>query len=499
MLVPDRLGKHVDVPTGAAACGVLSLLVLVRLAGLLAGARTAAVTDELTGLANRALFLRRLDAGLAEARRHETHVAVLFLDVDRFKMVNDALGHAAGDRFLVTLAQRLNECLRDGDSAARQSGDNFTVMLSRLASPDDATPAAERIREALNRSMTVEGQRVECSVSIGVAVDVNPADTAGDLLRHADAALYQAKDGGRNRVALFDEGSRTSLEHRISEEAQLRDALEAGQFAAWFQPIVDMPSGRIVGAEALARWEHPEQGVLAPGRFLPLAAEIGLVSTLSLQIAAQTMHVRRDIAGLVPADFRMSVNLGIGELSLVEVVERVADAATLCGCPPSGITLEILETAVIDDIEGAGLALALAREAGFAVALDDFGTGYSSLSLLRDLPLDTIKIDRSFVQRMADSPADAAIVDSVLDLAIHLNLGVVAEGVETDAERTHLISLGATRAQGFHYSPAVPATRLVDWLRDGPPWASVDTRVSAAAVERAAEPADRRRGRRASG
>jgi diguanylate cyclase (GGDEF)-like protein len=397
-------------------------------------------------------------------------------------MINDAMGHAAGDELLVTVADRLRGCLRAGDSAARHGGDSFTALLTGLDTVEDAADAAERVRVALNQPLTVGGQRVECSVSVGVAIDVQLADSAEDLLRHADAALYRAKDGGRNRVQIFDQASRTTIECKLGDGAELRDAMAAGQFVAWFQPIVEMSTGRIVGAEALARWMHPRHGVLAPGRFLPLATEIGVISMLSRQICLQTMALRRDIAPLVDPSFRLSFNVGIGEYSLVQIIDRIMVAATELGAPPSGLTLEILETAVIDEVEAAGRALTVLRKEGFAVALDDFGTGYSSLSLLRDLPLDTIKIDRSFVQRMAGSPADAAIVESVLDLATHLSLGVVAEGVETDDEVARLISLGATRAQGYRYSPAVPPQEFVSWLRDGPPWLRQKDLVAGKAV-----------------
>ena len=472
LVLQERLGGPVDVTTGAMACALLSLLVLTRVGGLLAAARAAAVTDDLTGLANRARFLDRVRSAMADGGRADTRIAVLFLDVDRFKMINDALGHTAGDELLRVLADRLRGCLRAGDVAARHGGDSFTALLTGLERIEEATEAAERVRAVLSRPVTINGQRVECSVSVGVTCDVRAGDSADDLLRHADAAVFRAKDGGRNRVSVFDQSSRDTLEHKLVAGVELRDALEAGQIVAWFQPIVEMATGRIVGAEALARWIHPVEGVLAPGRFLQLAQDIGIVSVLSRSIALQTMDLRRDLAPLVDPAFRLSFNLGIGEFNLVQIVDRIMIAAVEHEAPPSGLTLEILETAVIEDVEGAGIALALAREAGFAVALDDFGTGYSSLSLLRDLPLDTIKIDRSFVQRMAGSPTDAAIVESILDLAGHLHLGVVAEGVETASEAAHLAGLGATRAQGYLYAPAVPAEKLTTWLREGPPWAS---------------------------
>ena len=470
LVIEDRLGRHIDVLVDASACAALFVLVIVRLAGLLAAARSAAVTDELTGLANRALFLEQVRAGLSLARRQGTYVAVLFLDVDRFKMVNDAMGHAAGDQLLVEVATRLRANLRAGDIAARHGGDEFAVLLTGLAFPDDGYQAAERLRSALSEPLMVGDQRVDSSVSIGVAVDVDGLDEPEDLLRHADAALYRAKDAGRNRVEIFDRASRESIKRRVIEEVELRDALADGQIVAWYQPIVDIASGRIVGGEALARWIHPERGLVMPGCFLPLAVEVGLISTLSRHVALATVDLRAQIAPLVEPGFRLSFNLGIGEFGLIQIVARILAATQDRPEVRAGLTMEVTETAVINDPQAAGQALSRARDLGFAVSLDDFGTGFSSLSLLRDLPLDTIKIDRSFVQRMATNHTDAAIVEGVIDLAARLHLNVVAEGVETDQEVAHLRRLGAAHGQGFRYAPAVPAEQFVGWLRTGPPW-----------------------------
>ncbi|HEX2810856.1 MAG TPA: EAL domain-containing protein, partial [Kineosporiaceae bacterium] len=483
LVVQDRIGRPVQVAVDAAACAMLFLLVLARLWGLLSAARSAAMTDELTSLANRAVFIEQVRSSLAQARRQGTHIAVLFLDIDRFKMINDAMGHAAGDQLLVEMASRLRSCLRSGDVAARHGGDEFAVMMTGMTSPEDGWAAAERLRNTVGEPLMVGQQRVDCSVSIGVAVDVDGLDGPEDLLRHADAALYRAKDAGRNRVELFDLATRETIKLRVADEVELRDALAGGEIVAWYQPVVDLRSGRIVGGEALARWIHPTRGLILPGMFLPLAMEVGLISTVSRRIALDTMDLRAEITDYVPASFRLSFNLGVGEFNLLEIIGRVMKATEGRDALRSGLTMEITETAVIHGLKEAGRALGQAREEGFAVALDDFGTGYSSLSLLRDLPLDIIKIDRSFVQRMAASPTDAAIVEGVVDLAARLGLHIIAEGVETDREVDHLMRLGAMHAQGFRYAPAVPAEEFTRWLRHGPPWLEDFSRLAEEGTE----------------
>ena len=426
--------------------------------------------DVLTGLPNRDRFLDHLTVALARSRRSNLRVAVLCVDLDRFKIVNDASGHATGDVLLRVAAERVRRAVRAGDVVARHGGDEFTVLVPDIETVDDAVAVAERIRAVMSEPFDIGGAPVIIGASVGISLDRETTDRAEDLLRHADVAVHRAKDLGRNRVELFDESLRTSIRRRLSDEADLRAAIAAGQIVPWFQPVVDMRSGRIVGAEALARWIHPERGLLLPGVFLPLVLESELAPQLGDSIGGQVMELRQRIAPLVAATFPVAFNLAPKNLSLDEVIRGCVVDAERLGLDPRGITLEITETAVIDDPAAARASLTRARSLGFVVALDDFGTGYSALSLVRDLPLDVLKIDRSFVRGMAENPADAAVVSAVLDLARRLGLKVIAEGVEDEADVARLRAIGVRFAQGFRYSPAVPGEEFEGWLRDGPPW-----------------------------
>jgi diguanylate cyclase (GGDEF)-like protein len=449
--------------------------------------RHQASHDPLTGLATREVFLAATRRALADSGRRQTRVAVLLIDIDRFKTVNDAMGHSAGDQVLVQVATRLQSSQRGGDLAARHGGGSFSVLLTDLADEEAAGRTAHRLRLALAEPWTIDDQLVNGTVSIGLAVNVDPTDSADDLLRHADAALYQVKDNGRNGVEVFDQTLRHSLRHRISDEIELRDALAAGQIAAWFQPVVDMRDGSIVGAEALARWIHPEHGILLPGRFLTLLEDAGLLPALSRDIAGQAFAFRRAIEPLVPASFRIAVNVGVRDQSVPMIIERLIKQAQEAAIAPTGITLEITETAVIGDPTSAATAISQARQHGFAIALDDFGTGFSSLALVRDLQLDILKIDRSFVHRMSESAADAAIVAGVLDLAARMNLSVVTEGVEQRSEVDRLLAQGAVHAQGFYYSPAVPPEAFTRMLQGHTPWDSGQPITPGAAPARRTE------------
>jgi diguanylate cyclase (GGDEF)-like protein len=426
--------------------------------------------DLLTGLPNRERFLEHLTLALARSCRSGRQVAVLYLDLDRFKIVNDARGHALGDTLLRVAADRVHRAVRAGDVVARHGGDEFTVLVPDIRSVDEAVVVAERLRAVLSEPFDVDGEQVTIGASVGIALNGQATDGAEDLLRHADVAVHRAKDLGRNRVELFDESLRTSIRRRLSDEAELRAAIAAGQIVPWFQPVVDMRNGRIVGAEALARWIHPERGVLLPAAFLPLVLESDLTWQLGESIVQQVVALRHRIAPLVASDFPIAVNLAPKDMSLDEIFRACQADVERRGVDPRGITLEITETTVIKDPAAARESLAWARSLGFAVALDDFGTGYSALSLVRDLPLDVLKIDRSFVRGMAVNPADDAVVAAVLDLARRLGLKVIAEGVEDDADVARLLDAGAQLAQGFRYSPAVPGEEFESWLRVGPPW-----------------------------
>ena len=435
-----------------------------------------ATHDDLTGLANRALFRDVLEAHVVASAASAARVAVLYLDVDRFKVVNDSLGHLEGDELLRQVASRLRHCVRGDDLLARLGGDEFTVVAPGI----DATAAialGERIRGSFDEPFDVGGLRTVVSVSVGVALG-HGESTATDLMRYADAALYEAKANGRDRVVLFDEAMRSTLSTRLERENALRLALREHQFEAWFQPIIDPRTRRIVSAEALARWRHPRRGILAPGLFLPLMAECGLIADLDGEIARQARRVRRSLDAVAPPGFRIFINVSSGNEPLAQTIERQRVAAQEDLTPLSGLGIEITEQAIVSDPESASQALAAARSQGLAIALDDVGTGYSSLSLIRALPLDGLKIDGTFIDGMNRDPADAAVVSSVAALGRRLGLSVTGEGVETETQLAALVAEGVGTVQGYLFSGAVTAATLTGWLTEGPPWIEPSPSIS---------------------
>ena len=426
--------------------------------------------DTLTDLANRQLFHGHLTTQLAAARRGAGHVAVLFLDIDRFKFVNDSLGHATGDDLLIAVADRVQHCIGAHDVLARIGGDEFTVLLGALPDQRAAYQTATAIRGALREPFALGHRQVRVSASIGIAFDASGHDSADDLLRHADSAMYHAKSNGRDRVEVFDDSLRASLARRIDEEHELRKAIELDQIVSWFQPEVDLHTGRIVGAECLARWEHPRRGVLSAGVFVPLAEESGLVHELAVRTNRHAMQARAELRDVMSPDMRIRLNVSAAQLMYPEQLDAFLAHLDEIGLDPRTIGFEVTETAVINDLDIARRWLEQARAAGITVALDDFGTGYSSLALLSQLPLDGVKIDLSFVREMMTSTAARAVVLATVELAEVLDLQVVAEGVETLEQATALRDVGVHRAQGFLWSPAVPLATLRGWLTDGPPW-----------------------------
>jgi diguanylate cyclase (GGDEF)-like protein len=428
--------------------------------------------DMLTGIANRRRVLAVLADELTRVGRG-SELAVLFLDLDGFKEINDTYGHATGDQLLVAAAARITELVGDGDHVGRQGGDEFIVLV-RSCRGAEVLALAERIRSALETSFRVGEHLLAVSASIGVVVCDRPGIAPDDVLRDADLALYRAKDLGRNCVAEHRRHGAVAVDERPRSVGELRSALQDRSIRAYYQPIVDLDTGAIVGAEALVRWEQPDGSVLLPGQFLRAVVEAGLDTDLGIHMALQLMELRSEIAPLVPESFRVGLNVTLRRTRAKDLVDSLLvmrSMTTLTGRPViEGIAIELNENAAVRDIDETSVELARARAGGLSVALDDFGTGHSSLTLVRRLPLDVIKVDREFVDGVADDRANQAVVSAIVELARGIDARVVAEGVERAADVERLRALGCRLAQGFHFAPAVPGPTLRDWLQHGAPW-----------------------------
>ena len=416
--------------------------------------------DPLTGLPNRTLLLDRLNGAIARARRSGRNVAVLLLDVDRFKLVNDTYGHAAGDALLRTLAGRLDRVVRASDTVGRIGGDEFVVVCEGVTTPEDAVEMCERMRLPLCQPVNVGDGEVQVSGSIGLAIG-GPDATAEQLLGEADAAMYRAKEQGRNRAEVYDETIRQRARRRLELEAALRHALSTGGIEVHFQPVVSVVDGRVVECEALARWRHDGADV-PPGEFIPVAEDAGLIATLGRVVLTEACRQ----AVTWPDALAVSVNLSPRQLSQRDVVEMVRDVLAETGLPASQLCLEITESAMVDDLESARATLARFHRLGVRLSLDDFGTGYSSLIHLRRLPFHQVKVDGTFVAGLGQEPSDTAIVAGVASLGHALGMLVVAEGVETETQVGELLALGCELGQGWFWCPPLPGPELARWLAD---------------------------------
>ncbi|PYQ17471.1 MAG: diguanylate cyclase [Acidobacteria bacterium] len=417
-----------------------------------------AVHDALTGLPNRKAFLDRLFRSLRRAQRAGGYqFAILFLDLDRFKLVNDSLGHVTGDQLLISLAARLTDCLRPGDLVAHLGGDEFGLLVDHLQSPFDASHVAERVQKALTAPFKVGGQEVFASASIGVAFSASGYERPEDLLRDADTAMYRAKSLGSGRTQIFDQEMHTRALARFMLETDLRRALERREFCLRYQPVVSLRTGRIGGFEALVRWNHPERGLLLPADFLSVAEETGVVVPMTSWILKEACSQIRAWQALPGgASLSISVNLASPDVAQPEVVEAVWEALSASGLAGRHLRLEITESTIMKDLEGVIPLLLALKDLGIGIDIDDFGTGYSSLSYLHRLPTDALKVDRSFVGR-SESPGEAAIVRTIVELAHSLDRQVIAEGIETAAQLSLLRSLRCEYGQGFHFSrPLTP-------------------------------------------
>jgi diguanylate cyclase (GGDEF)-like protein/PAS domain S-box-containing protein len=429
--------------------------------------RHQALHDPLTGLPNRTLLLERVSHWLKRANRSDRTAAVLFVDVDHFKVVNDALGHELGDELLRLVARRLHGALRPSDTVARVGGDEFVILCEDIASDNEAVALVQRLSGTLEEPFKIAGRSHCVTASIGIAV-WEPGASADELIRNADAAMYTAKERGRARWELFDAGMRQWSESWLTVESELREALDEGQLSNVYQPIVDPANELIVGFEALVRWNHPERGVVPPLEFIPIAEQIGLIVPLGhavLREACEEAAGWPDRADGTP--LRISVNLSPRQLSDPGLVDSVQAVLRVTGLAPDRLSLEITESAFTDDPARALVVLERLKEIGVRLELDDFGTGYSSLTYVRMFPIDALKIDRSFVQGVCQSQEDAAIVAAVISMGRALGVNVVAEGVESEAQASVLQELGCTLAQGYLFSRPVPPEALAEMVSGG--------------------------------
>ena len=424
--------------------------------------RERALEDPLTGLPNRVLLNDRLEHALASARRRLTQTAVLFIDLDRFKVINDSLGHAAGDELLISLAPRLRAALRPSDTVARFGGDEFIVLCPDLAGTQDAFVLGERLLAAISQPVTIKGRTVSVSASVGIALDAGGVSTAEALLRDADAAMYRAKDRGRGRVELFDERLRAQSMRRLVVEGELREALELGELRVYYQPIVDLATGRIAALESLLRWEHPRRGLLGPVEFIGIAEESGLIVQMGRWALEQAL---RDLATWRATrqgrTLRLSANLSARELAAGDTPAFTRRALDAVGLAPSVLSLEVTESLLVGESDPVLEVLDQLRRSGIGLTLDDFGRGYASLGYLQRMPLDGLKIDRSFIASVADDRKAHAIVAAVIQMAHALGLAVTAEGLEFHPQVEALAQLGCDRGQGYFYSRAVPASEVM--------------------------------------
>ncbi|MGD0388044.1 MAG: EAL domain-containing protein [Tepidisphaeraceae bacterium] len=427
----------------------------------------AATHDRLTGLPNRALFHERLSQALALTKRQTGYrIAVMFLDFDRFKVVNDSLGHECGDLLLQAIGGRLASALRGSDvisfdrtpsTIARLGGDEFCILLASLRNDNDAALVAERIMKALGEPYDIGGHQVHSTASIGIAVSTSGYERAEDMIRDADTAMYRAKAAGKDRFVLFDKSMHEHAMRRLSVESELRRAVEKSELMPYYQPIVSLETGLMIGAEALVRWQHPQRGLIEPTEFMGIAEESSLVNLVGSYMLKACCRQMRDWQLRSPGlKMWLSINISNKQLAREDFVSGVDCIVQETGVDPASLIFEITETALVGNTEHTIAVLKQLKERGIRVYLDDFGTGYSSLNMLRSFCLDGLKIDRSFVRDAVDNRHYSAIIQAIIDLARNLGMGVVAEGIESHNQMTLLQAMNCQVAQGFLFSHAVP-------------------------------------------
>ncbi|HXK19449.1 MAG TPA: EAL domain-containing protein, partial [Polyangiaceae bacterium] len=427
----------------------------------------AAEHDFLTGLPNRMLLNDRIAQAIVGAKRHATQVAVLFLDLDGFKHINDSLGHSVGDKLLQSIAKRLVECGRATDTVSRQGGDEFVVLLSEVQRSEDAAIAASRMLTAVAEAHVLDEHELHVTTSIGLSVYPDDGDDAETLIKNADTAMYQAKENGRHSYQYFKPAMNARAVERQSIEECLRRALERNEFSLHYQPKVDFKTGAIAGAEALLRWTHSTRGAVSPAQFIPVAEECGLIVPIGRWVLRQACKQARAWAKAGLPAATVAVNVSAKEFRGESFLKQLHEILEETGLDPSLLELELTESVLMKHAESAASILGTLRSSGVQVAVDDFGTGYSSLSYLRKFPIDALKIDQSFVGRIGTTADDASIVTAVIGMAKSLKLRVVAEGVETREQSIFLQAHACDEAQGYYFGRPVPAEQFANLLRTG--------------------------------
>jgi diguanylate cyclase (GGDEF)-like protein/PAS domain S-box-containing protein len=423
--------------------------------------------DSLTDLPNRRLFKDRLTQALEQTIAHEEQLAILFIDLDRFKIINDSLGHAFGDLVLQCVAERLSSCVREHDLVARMGGDEFTVLLPKLADSEDVLGIAQRLLETINQPMEINGQELHITPSIGISRYPQDGQDTETLMKHADTAMYKAKETGKNNFQFYAPTMNMLAFEQMELENELRKALERQEFVLYYQPQVNVSTGKIIGMEALIRWQHPDKGLLAPGHFISIAEENGMIVPIGEWVLRQACHDCKSwqAAGLPP--IRVAVNLSLIQFQKNNLCETVTNILEETGLDPQYLELEITESIAMQNTDQVIQKLEELVNLGIEISIDDFGTGFSSLSYLKKFPIHKLKIDRSFVSDITTDPDDASIVSAIIAMALSLKLDLIVEGVETKEQQNYLHELGCHEMQGFLFSRPVPGTTVTSLLSRG--------------------------------
>ena len=426
-----------------------------------------ALHDPLTKLANRVLFRDRVEHAIMRAKRKRAPVAVLFLDLDNFKAVNDSLGHAAGDALLVSVTQRLQTCLRSSDTPARLGGDEFAILVEDIDHTDGAVMIAERIRSVLAAPFSINGTDVFVGTSIGIATTLDALESPEELLRNADVAMYMSKSHGKNRYTVFESEMRDALLKRVQLEADIRSAIDRKEFEVFYQPIVDLQSEHIMGMEALVRWNHPEHGLIAPMEFIPVAEDTGLIVPLGTWILEEACLRAREWQTEYEYGKNLSITVNIAGRQFQEegLSQTIKTALSKSGLPAESLILEITESTMLVNTEATLKRLTELKGLGIRLAIDDFGTGYSSLSYLQRFPVDILKIDKSFIDKIGQGKEGAAVARAIITMSDTLHLKTIAEGIETLGQQTELQNLGCELGQGFHFAKPLQARDMDEFLR----------------------------------